>query len=422
YMPSTSKQLSLILLLIILVGCTSILPQEVLRQTITSSLTLPTIAYTSVTEFPSTPVSTPINITNLTKTELINWIINHKQIGSSLSSVSSLLEQAQRIPPEESLIPESTSAAKADFDQDGNEEWIFSLLTDEEVDSCSAQLGGEVIILNEFGILFQFNEQDYSQIDGAGIAPAISLISDINNDGYLDIILQNQYCQFAGRASESFMVSSVTGSFEVKNWQVEGRTYKSFLGSAGTVQWDPADTRTLKIYPISQRHQEKGHAFIWKDNQLTLIETILQEPVERYFLLLDTNTELSKLDFQSAKANYQRIISDTSLIDIVIASEDDGKNAVQSFAAFRLMLIAAQENNSSALSQWSNWMEINAEEDWIVESTQLFVELFNEEQDFSIICKQVNQLSKENFPWKFDPWISAGFPHPDLYPIDLCPF
>lgn len=394
---------------------------------------LPTATATRLASTPTnTPPSTPSSLllSRLDTPQTIKWIITQKQNGASLNSVTDQLVEAEKILPKTAIISIATQASwavEADLNQDEITEWVLSLWTHDDVESCGADLGGEVIILNERGLLYTFNDQDYTQLEGdKGVTPVVALSADITGDNRPDLILQNRHCSSTGYATEFFMISPENSTFKVTQWNNDDVLSNAFMSANASVELDPDTPRQIVIHRINMGYapsqgRERWHTFSWVNNSLKLVNTRYQDTSVRAYLLHDANRLFENSEFDAAIEIYTKVIQEQQLEDIIEPFEDGGKNAVQSFAAFRLMLIATHANNPNEMQRWSQWLEQNSNEAWVIYSVHLFKQLETQSQNLKQICEQVRQFSKEAYPWKYDPWIDAGYANPILAPHDLCP-
>jgi len=157
----------------------------------------------------------------------------------------------------------------------------------------------------------------------------------------------------------------------------------------------------------------------WSGGALRLLRSEKESSDLRVFALYDALDADGAGDFASARAGYERVLSDDSLRDVDNLSAQPTRAACRELAVARLARLDMLEADAEAVAARLRWFAQNAPESALHRAFQEGIATWNESRDATAACQLVaSRLASDNGVW---PLADMGYANPKLGPESVCP-
>lgn len=415
------------------------------------------------------PTLTPYpDFTDEMKQELMNWLVqawNEEQdpvkikaqlVADGWIRENKSLEGGQLAAPTEEFFLD------VDLDGDGRNDWIVTLLTSRATcwivndDIYDTKVGGELWIINQDGINYELSPTIKELFWGA---PVTIFSADITGDGLPDIVTKSVGCGAHTKLGMYHVISTHNGQIEnIVNPFNEMDQAAEFLRTYNyqtDEDWDnfgisfPTPTEEQIEYtgdglPDLLLHggtfgsdgagyvRYRTEVWSWDGTEITLVDIQSEETNERLHVLYDANFAFELGDHEAATLQYERVITDNALENRSSFFFGDGQedyDPARIFAAFRLAVLALNENDGESAQYWQNWLIENYPETSITEAATLLLESWQETGSLQKSCEIVTEyllvFESQNPEELYSPVTGslsdAGYALKSIRAQDVCP-
>ncbi|MGB1252850.1 MAG: hypothetical protein ACPG8W_19705 [Candidatus Promineifilaceae bacterium] len=319
-------------------------------------------------------------------------------------------------------------AASADFDGDGQLDWVLNIAEPGTMRIGGAGRSGDIWIVTAQG-LFRFTETD-ALYDPTIDTLAFEILPDITGDGLVDILAVTEGCG-AHTCTQGYRVLSYhNGYFEniVNSPETDGQ----FGG--------PSTQLTVIEFsgqPAIQIHggligsagagimRAQTNVWAWDGESLSYLDTLLDETNWQHHLLYEANKltqsgHAGRID--AGIALYERVINDTALEIHNFFDEADqitSYDGVRQVAAFRLAYTQLRAGDVAAAQQHLNFLETTYPDAPTTLATAAMIAQINTGDDLSGGCAAAQTVfaAYENPLGSIE---YQGYGNPSIAALELC--
>lgn len=383
----------------------------------------------------------------------LDWLIESWKTGEDLDAVRTMLEERGILASDllsqfEGLTRGNTFAA-SDLSGDGKDEWIVSIGLRQG--GCSSLAtdrdSGDLLIIGEGGLLFHLYATEAAEY---WETPLVVAVADATGDGLPDLITRVATCG----------AHTVTGVYHILSW-VNGEGIRS-VGQKENIL-DQAANEVSPEYDYSQVWSSPAIAIttpsdevrdatgdgvadlilrggtygsmgagliqyrteVWSwDGVGVSLQSIGWEPSNsRVHRLFQANFHRELGEYAQAQREYIQAITDSTLDNNMgYGTEEEILQSVQTFSAFRLMLLGLQTKDVDLAEEWNTWLVSHYPEDPITREARHLLDQWPESDPVklcALITEAFDTGSSQHEPVT-GALSDVGYGNPSLRNSDLC--
>ena len=306
--------------------------------------------------FSPTPPPPPDIPENEEETWVPTYIALVTAMLNSSRSVQQVLDTLMTwsLPPEEERIgenelPSFVWAESADFDSDGQDEWLMSLPVPER--------GCGVTWCPMYGVVFEYSPEDDlfrpgHVIRGAPLEiqmqhPELRRIEDINADGKTEVLLQQRWC-----GAHTCFTGLTVGRWDGAMWHdlAEGPISQAYTDL--TIEDSDGDgalefTMHGGTFGSVGAGLQRAYTLVydWVDGAYRLVEETPDPSDHPYYLMLDANAALAEGNWDRALELATQAVENPLFEDLIAPEEEVRKPRIVGYAAVEAMLVYAHRGD-----------------------------------------------------------------------------
>jgi hypothetical protein len=312
-----------------------------------------------------------------------------------------------------------------DFTGDGNNEWLMTIY----LENWRATWGrpGDFWIVGKNGLVYRFFQPEayfcYSPClpepgDFYSDAPQIETVTDMTGDGLPDLVLVTTMGGATAITSQYYIISYhfgmaqnldispphdrfVWGDIMALRYTEESSTiamtYSQLLGVEDIMGNGVGDLliRGGHISSFGAGIQRlRTEVWSWNGKTISLTEVRWDPTNYRMHILWEANDFYYRGNYPESRRLFHRVIYDETLKENPFFEEIQYES-LSRFAAFRLFLIALQENNDHDVNYWQQWLDTHYPDSHLANGATLLREQSNNLQDLSSSCLIVTEYFKQ---------------------------
>jgi hypothetical protein len=322
--------------------------------------------------------------------------------------------------------------AAADFDGDLQDEWVL-VLYDQSLPGLPFGSAGDLWIVNGDGVLFRYYAAPSNDIYEF-IAPTIIGAADMTGDGLPELITDATLCG----AHTCFGNYRVIGLRDGQPGDLVQAPPVADAENPGTVismsypdtQLQDIDGDGLAEFVVHGGTigsvgagvvRPRTEIWRWDGAAVTLANTILDPTQYRHHILYEANDVMAAGDLTTALALYEATINDGTLRDDgFMHAPEVTRAAINSFAAFRLILIDLMQGNGERADGRLAWLQTNYSQSAAAGAAAALVGGWSGPENAATLCDQIesNLAALENPTGAL---ADMGYGNPSLGAADFCP-
>lgn len=283
---------------------------------------------------------------------------------------------------------------------------------------------GDLLILacEAGGYILQYQEGYEPQ----GMAVRLLQVSDANLDGRADVVYTLSTCG----------AHTCYEGLEVRSWS--GTSFVSLMGGALEMPYPTYSVTSGRIDAQSGRigsvgaEPQRGYSEVWEwsGSVFTVTQQIWEPPVYRYHALLDGDRALLQGDHATARATYERVISDEALqewgVESGMTDPAEERARLIAFARWRLVLTCLLMGDSSGARAEYDCLQAGyppgAAGHDVASLAEAFWPAYQAAGRLTDGCRQVVATAGTHASVLDFFNTSYGYANPLWEPTDLCPF
>lgn len=383
----------------------------------------------------ATPTPDNLGPAPTTWAELETWLAQAWREGLPPETVTSRLYEAGWM-REDDRSTDYPYWTVVDLNGDGETEWIFSLhgLPDQFDYSPLAPVGN-LWIIGKNGVLYRYYNEVPSNPHWEFPLPKVANIADMVGDGLPVLIIDARTFDFHASYAQVSLLHVVDGVVQnlvssteeepyidmsipdmyLKDYQGDGLPDLYIHGGyLGTLAWGELRTYT--------------EIWSWDGTAVTLADTILDPTEYRHHILYEANDEFVEGNLDRARVLYEQAVVDPTLLIPYAhpttfeegATEEETKDQIYQFAAFRLLLIALLQENRDLAQSRLDWLNQQYPDTPITTAAHTLVNNWNGRDSLNSLCTEIAaELNADENP--VPPFLNLGLGNPKLTPGDVCP-
>ena len=320
----------------------------------------------------------------------------------------------------------------ADFDGDLQDEWVV-VLYDPSLPGVPFGSAGDLWIVNGDGVVFRYYTAPSTDIYEF-LAPTIIGVADLTGDGLPDLITDAPICG-AHTCFNNYRIIGTRDGTPADLVQAQPVAEGEPPGTAISMSYadsrlDDVDADGLPEFLVHGGTIGSAGAGVvrprtevwgWDGAAVTLAETILDPSGYRHHILYEANDRMAAGDLDGALALYETAINDGALRDDGFAHPPEQTRAdINTFAAFRLILIDLLQNNSERAGSRLAWLQSSYPDSAAAAAALTLVSEWAGADGAAALCERIEAgLAALDNPT--GALADMGYGNPSLGAADFCP-
>ncbi|MBP6786899.1 MAG: hypothetical protein KA170_04870 [Candidatus Promineofilum sp.] len=372
-----------------------------------------------------TPVTGPLAAAPTDWENLESWLATLWRSNMNPAAVRAALQQS-------GVQRDLGDWAAADFDGDLQDEWVL-VLYDQSLPGVPFGAAGDLWVVNGDGVIFRYYAAPSNDIYEF-LAPSIVALADMTGDGVPELIANAPLCgahtcydnyriigrrdgQLTDLAQAAPVVEGalpgtvISLSYaDTRLDDVDGDGLTEFLVHGGTIGSAGAGI----VRPWTE-------VWGWDGAAVTRDSIILDPAQYRHHVLYEANDLMAAGELGGALALYEAAINEGGLRDDGFAYPPEQTRAdINSFAAFRLILIDLLQNNVERANSRLAWLQSTYPQSAAAGAAVTLVGGWSGPENAGALCAQIesNLAALENPSGAL---ADMGYGNPSLGAADFCP-
>ena len=321
----------------------------------------------------------------------------------------------------------------ADMNGDLRDEWIVSLVDPDPATIVGTGRLGNLWVINGDGIVYRAYDT-VSTDNFEQVAPAISGVLDLTNDGKPELVTNQVICGASTCYGNYRVISTIRGG------------YANIVGNPATVEGAEADVINVSYSDVSFNDFEMDglvdmavhggalgsagagitqtytEVWEWDGTAVSLQNRLYDSSIYRHHYVYEGNRYMAAGNYDDAIYYYEEAINNGNLLTPPGVS-DVGKvyAAISQFSAFRLILIDELQGNTGRAASRLAWIERSYAGTAVTNAAGRLVHEWAGADGLNNLCQSI-ESDLSNIEQPIGPLTDEmGYGNPSLTANDLCP-